>query len=233
MRSRVVPSKIGASVVTAQLVGWLVLLRSVAFDRWSTVLVSLLMIVGARAALRDRTWGVVLAGASGAWMVAAVVLGMGPPWMALAGVLGALPFLRSWASFRRFDRGAAALLATLVAGLGGAGAVAWKAVAPWLFWNVPAFLPTMEAGHGLALAGILAAALGLAVKDRRLLREAMASSSTAEESTTRYRLESEEESVRTRVADSAHGEELVTHDEAELDEEAPRAALRRLPRDRM
>jgi hypothetical protein len=225
---RLLASKLGPALSTAQLVGWLLLLRSVAFDRWMTVAVAVLMLVGVRAAMRERTWGVVLAFAAAVWLPAAVFLGMAPPWFLLAGVLGMLPFLKTWPSLRALDKGAASLLATLAGGLGVAGALAWKSFAPALFWSVPALRPTFLPGHGFAVAAILALAATLAVRDRRARDRALAGS--AGSGGVRVAA-SDDEPARLRVGDEMRVASL--HDAPdEIEQEAAHdleRALRREP----
>ena len=68
------------SLVAAQLIGAATLLRSVAYNRWITMLASVLLIVGAEAARRGRSWGVGLAlGAASAFPVA-LAIGIAPAW---------------------------------------------------------------------------------------------------------------------------------------------------------
>ncbi len=216
------PRSLRSALVAAQLVGFLTLLRSVAFDRWFTVLVSALMIVGARAALRGRSWGVALAFAAAMWFPAAFLLGMAPAWFLLVGALGARPFARAWGAFRTFDRGAAAALAGLATGAAGLAAVFWKMAAPWLFWNVAALRPGIEPAHGLALAALATAGVAVAVRDRKrpggLVEPALATAPA----TTNVRVATEE---RMRVEDdSALEEEAMSTSEDE--EAAPKRAAR-------
>lgn len=213
MSPRLLASKLGPSLATAQLVGWLLLLRSVAFDRWMTVAVSVLMLVGVRAAMRERTWGVVLAFAAATWLPAAVLLGMAPPWFLLAGVLGMMPFLKTWPSFREVDKGAATMLGTLAAALGAFGALGWKAAAPALFDALPALQPSFLPGHSFALAAILAVATTLGIRDRRArarYEQANGVRVAAEDA--------EEEPVRARIGEPVRVAPETEHDEASLAE---------------
>ena len=57
----IAPTWRNGEVAVAQAIGIATLLRSVAYDRWITVLVSALLIGGTMAAQRGRTWGVALA----------------------------------------------------------------------------------------------------------------------------------------------------------------------------
>ena len=156
-----------SSLRVAQLVGLLTLLRSVAYDRWITVLVSVLLIVAARAAMRGRTWGVGLALAAGVWFTSAWAIGIAPMWFAIVGVLAVVPFMKTWRALARFDQGATALLAGIAAVSGAFVAIAWKKVAWSLFMSVPLLRPSAEAQHGLALTALVAAALATAVHLRR------------------------------------------------------------------
>jgi hypothetical protein len=139
------------SLVAAQLVGAATLLRSVAYDRWITVLASVLLIVGASAARRGRSWGVGLSFAAAASFPVAWLIGIAPFWFCLVGVAGALPFMIASRAFARFDKGATALLAVLAASAGAIGAIAWKEYAWSIFQTFPVSRPSIEAQHGLAL----------------------------------------------------------------------------------
>ncbi len=140
------------SLVAAQLVGAATLLRSVAYNFWITMLASALIIVGAEAARRGRSWGVGLAlGAATAFPVAWAI-GIAPTWFVLVGIAGALPFAIASRAFARFDKGATALLALLAASAGTIGAMAWKEYAWSIFASVPMTRPSMEAQQGLMLA---------------------------------------------------------------------------------
>lgn len=140
------------SLVAAQLVGAATLLRSVAYDRWITVLAAALLIVGATAARRGRSWGVGLALGAAASFPVAWAIGIAPPWFCLVGVVGALPFAIASRAFARFDKGATALLAFLAASTGAIAAIAWKQYAWSFFTTFPVSQPSLEAQHGLALA---------------------------------------------------------------------------------
>jgi hypothetical protein len=162
-----------------QIVGVLTLLRSVAYERWITVLVSGLLILGARAALRDRAWGIALAFAAAVWFPAVALLGIAPPWFVFVGLLGAFPFALTWRSFARFDVGAARLLAVLAASFGLAGAWAWKEVAWSIFAAVPLLRPSFEAHEGLALGAASAIALGAVVTRSRGRHDRLATAANA------------------------------------------------------
>lgn len=137
------------------------LLRSIAYDRWITVLASLFLIGGAMAAQRGRTWGVGLAFASAVAFPVAFAIGIAPAWFCLVGLAGAMPFALTWRPFARFDRGAAALLAAITATAGAAAAIAWKEMAWSVFTEFPSLRPSIEAQHGVALAATLAVVVGV------------------------------------------------------------------------
>lgn len=144
-----------------QLVAVATLLRSIAFDRWITVVASVLLLVGALAAQRGRTWGIGLALATAAAFPVAFAIGIAPAWFCLVGLVGAMPFLLTARPFARFDKGATALFAAL-AGVGGtAVAMAFKAVAPSLFSAVPLLRPGHHVHHALALGVTLAVTTGI------------------------------------------------------------------------
>jgi hypothetical protein len=160
LRSEIVlPRSMRLSLVAAQLVGFLTLLRSVAFDRWITVVMSLLLIAGATAALRQRTWGVGLALTAACWFPVAFAIGIAPAWFCLVGLVGALPFALVSRALARFDSQATALLAALAAVFGVIGAVTWKQVAFSLFEVFPSLTPTVVPNHGLALVALVAGAV--------------------------------------------------------------------------
>jgi hypothetical protein len=158
------------SLVAAQLVGAATLLRSIAYDRWITVLASVLLIVGASAARRGRSWGVGLSLGAAAAFPVAWLIGIAPPWFCLVGIVGALPFAIASRAFARFDKGATVLLAFLAASAGAIGAIAWKQFAWSIFTTFPASRPSLEAQHGFALAAItaLVAVVALTSRSRRV-----------------------------------------------------------------
>jgi hypothetical protein len=122
------------------------------FDRWITVLVSLLLIGAAAAAARGRTWGIALSLAAACWYPAAFAVGIAPPWFVFVGIAGMMPFIRLLPSLARFDKQATALLAAIAATLGTVGAVTWKHTAATVFSQVPLLRPSLYANHGLFLA---------------------------------------------------------------------------------
>jgi hypothetical protein len=208
----VLPRSIQTSLLAAQLVGFATLARSVAYDRWFTVVVASLMIVGALAAARHRTWGVVLSFAAAVTMAFAAFIGIAPLWFVTVGAIGALPFLLTSEALSRFDRQATTLLAGLAAGAGAAAAVGWKAVAWDVFLNYPLFMPSFRPQHGIAVTAVLAlgALVAFAQRDR--------SRATG--------LRVADDTERLRIADVHHTEQPATYDdEAEAHEDA-RAAMR-------
>jgi hypothetical protein len=154
------------SLFAAQLVGAATLLRSVAYDRWITVLASALLILGATAARRGRSWGVGLALGAAAAFPVAWGIGIAPVWFCLVGLVGALPFVIASRAFARFDKGATTLLAVLAASTGAIGAIAWKEFAWSIFRTFPLSRPSIEAQHGLALSALTAVAVVAALTMR-------------------------------------------------------------------
>lgn len=150
--------------------GFATLIRSVAFDRWITVLAAVLMVLGAMAALRGRTWGVVLAFASAMAFPVAWAIGIAPVWFVYVGVIGALPFALAYGSLASVDRKATAILAALAAGAGTLGAVLWKLVAWDLFAAFPALRPSVAPQHGLAVLALLLGGLAMMLATSRQAR---------------------------------------------------------------
>lgn len=142
-------------------------MRSVALDRWISVAACLLLLAGTWAGARGKTWGVTLAFLVGITFVSIWMLGIAPGWFALVGLLAIRPFVRLFRHFLRFDWAAAALLASGTTVIGAAAAVAWKAFAIDLFNAFPLLVPSFEPQHGLAVAGIGAAATLMAVRHWR------------------------------------------------------------------
>lgn len=207
------------ALTLANVAGLVMLLRSVAFDRWISVFAAALLLTGVAAARRNRTWGVALSFASAAAFPVFVAIGIAPPWFLLVGALGMLPFAIAARSFAKFDKAATILLAAIGASLGGLLAVGWSQVAPSLFDTLPFIRPSYYAHHGFALLGITGLAIAASVRRRR--KEAAsntASSSSSEETSTRYRI-----GEPMRVA-SANEAELAYADEFEPEEDVARMA---------
>jgi hypothetical protein len=203
------------SLLAVQLVAGATLLRSIAFDRWITVLASILLIVGALAAQRGRAWGIGLTFATAVSFPVAYAIGIAPAWFCLVGLVGALPFATTVRPFARFDKGATALLALLTATGGAAVAMAWKEIAFDLFYAFPSLRPSGSPQHGLALLATLAV-VGVAVASR-----SRAQSTSGE---ARLRIG---EHVRVSEAPEAEALDDVLDDTHESEERESRRATRR------
>lgn len=165
------PRSLRTSVFLVQLVSVLTLMRSIAFDRWITVLAASVLLLGAAAAKRGRAWGVALMFAQAAAFPVAFLIGIAPPWFCLVGIVGALPFLLTSGAFARFDKTATRLLAALAVSGGAIGAVAWKHYAWSVFQAMPSLLPSTRPHHGFIVAAVAALAVSLAVRRRAGERE--------------------------------------------------------------
>ncbi len=137
-------------------VAFATLVRSVAFDRWITVFVSALLLAGAVAAHRGRSWGVALAFAASFFFPVAFLLGMAPAWFVAVGAIAAAPFALTWRAFVRSDREATRWLAALSAGVGTSIALFWKVAAWPLFMTFPSLLPSAYPQHGLLVSALMA-----------------------------------------------------------------------------
>lgn len=202
------------ALTLANVAGLVMLLRSVALDRWISVFAAALLLTGVAAARRNRTWGVALSFASAAAFPVFVAIGIAPPWFLLVGALGMLPFAVAARSFAKFDKTATVLLAAIGASLGGLLAVGWSQIAPSLFDTLPFIRPSYYAHHGFALLGITGMAIAASVRRRRKEAASIASSASASETSTHYRI-----AERVRVA-STNDSELAYADEFEAEEEA-------------
>lgn len=151
------PRNLHNALLATQLVGFLTLLRSVAFERWITVLGAALLIGGATAALRGRTWGVALALLSASAFPVAWAVGIAPAWFLGVGVVGALPFILAAPALRRLDRTATAVLASLAMLVGAAVAVTWRVAAWDVFRAYPAVWPSSFAQNGWSVLALFAA----------------------------------------------------------------------------
>jgi hypothetical protein len=203
-----------------QLVGAATLLRSVAYDRWITVLAAALLIAGATAARRGRSWGVGLALGAAAAFPVAFMIGIAPPWFVLVGLVGAMPFAIASRAFARFDKGATVLLAALAASAGAIGAIAWKEYAWSIFQSFPLSRPSIEAQHGLALTALTALAVVAGLTTRKKRGDATGSE--------RVRI-----AEHVRVSDDAHRDEAEGLEVDPLEHEhddtpGPAAPLRKL-----
>src|SRR5690349_3846130 len=144
-------------------------MRSVALDRWITVLASLVLLVGAAAAKRNRAWGVALMFAQAIAFPAAFMIGIAPAWFCLVGAIASIPFLMTAPGFARLDRGATRVLMALAVAGGTIGAVVWKAIAWDVFEALPALAPGVYPAHGMIVAALAALGVGIAVRDRKLV----------------------------------------------------------------
>jgi hypothetical protein len=209
----VLPLRVRASLFALQAIAAATLLRSIAYDRWITVLASVLLIIGAMAAQRGRAWGIGLTFATAVAFPVAFAIGIAPAWFCLVGLAGALPFALTLRPFARFDKGATALLAVLTAAGGTAVAMAWKEMAWTIFQAIPSLRPSMDAQHGVALAATLAVVVAaVATQNRR--------SSPAE---THLRI-----GERVRVSEDEGPELVGVLDEAHDADDADRPAQRRV-----
>jgi len=209
----VLPRNVQTSLLATQLVAFATLARSVAYDRWFTVVLASLMIVGALAAVRHRTWGVLLSLATGITFATLSLIGIAPMWFVGVGVIGALPFLLTSEALGRFDRQATGIVAGLAAGVGASAAMAWKLVAWNVFLSFPSLWPSEYAQHGLVVSAVLALGAVAAITQRDRYRRA--------------HLRVDASPQRVRIEELAHTGPSVAHDdeEAEADEEA-HSALR-------
>lgn len=136
------------------------LIRSVLYDRWVTVLASALLLVGAVAARRGKTWGVGVALAAATAFPMARLLGMAPAWFWVVGAIGALPFALTSRALARFDAKATAFGASLAMAAGLLGAIGWRVFAPALLTVFPALRPSFWPANE-ALAAFMMGALAL------------------------------------------------------------------------
>lgn len=209
----VLPRHLRLSLYATQAVAFLTLLRSVALDRWITVLASVILFFAATAAHRGRSWGVGVAFGQAVAFAAAWAFGIAPPWFAVVGLVGALPAVFASRALARLDKTATVLLATLAASVGALGALAWKEIAWSVFTTFPSLWPSRYPHHGFALLMLLAggaAALGAALK-REKAHEAA------------------EDGVRVRVAEGERirvGLEDAEDDAAEVEENVALRARR-------
>lgn len=159
------PHRLSVALFLAQLVAFATLIRSIAYDRWITVLASVLLIAGAFAAQRGRTWGLGLSFAAAVAFPVASMIGIAPPWFWMVGVAGALPFIVASRALARFDKGATAILAGWGIGMGALGAIAWKEYALDVFRQFPILIPSIQAQHtGALVVTAIAATIALAVR---------------------------------------------------------------------
>lgn len=128
-------ARVRASLAAASVVALATMIRSIVFEKWITVLASLLLLIGVGAAWRSRSYsvgGLGLALMAASAFPVAQLLGMAPDWFWLVGVAGALPFFMSWRPMAFFDRRATFLYAALALAAGTACAFTWHEIAPWV-----------------------------------------------------------------------------------------------------
>jgi hypothetical protein len=162
----VLPTRLRQSLYAIYLVGAATLFRSVHYGRWVTVLAALVLIAGAAAVQRGRTWGIGLSLGAATTFTMVWLLGMAPAWFCLVGFVGALPFFLIARSLARVDAGATALGAGLVIAAGSVGALSWRGLSHHIMTLSHAFRPPWEpssVGMGMILLG-LAGGVGLFFK---------------------------------------------------------------------
>jgi hypothetical protein len=125
--------KLEVSLNAVQAVAAATLLRSVLLERWTTVVLAIVLIVSARAALAGRTWGVGAILATATAFPGAALLGFAPQWFWVVGLIGAIPFALALRPMARFDAGATALFAFLAGGTAVACTFAWREAAYAIF----------------------------------------------------------------------------------------------------
>lgn len=165
------PRNVRLSILLVQLVSIATLMRSVALDRWITVFASLMLLLGAAAAKRNRAWGVALMFAQAIAFPVAFMIGIAPPWFCLVGAIGMIPFMLTAPGFAKVDRGATRLLASIALAGGSLGAILWKYVAYSVFEAFPSLAPSITPQHGFITAAIAALGIATAVRNRKLVDE--------------------------------------------------------------
>ena len=210
----VLPEPLRRWLGVLEVVAFATLLRSVAFDRWITVLMSLFLLAAAFGAKRGRSWGVALAFAASFFLPLAFMLGMAPAWFVIVGAIAAVPFALTWRAFARADRAATAWLAGLSVGAGSLVALAWQQFAWPLFWTFPALFPSARPQNGLLVTALLATAAAVGVARWREARRARSSGERTAElgtiaSTTGMRI-----ATTTDVHAQAHEAELEAQEAA-------------------
>jgi hypothetical protein len=160
-------SHLRSALGTAQILAGVTLLRSVAYDRWWTVAMAALLIGGAAAARRGRTWGLALVLSAATAFPVAWAIGIAPPWFVFVGIAGIQPFVSASPALARFDRQATALLVGIATSLGALAAIVWKYTALSVFASVPLLKSSLHPHHGWAILTLLAAAVALRLARRR------------------------------------------------------------------
>ncbi len=172
----VLNARVRLSLLAVHAVGVLTLARSLAYERWITVIAALLLMAGAYAAQRGRTWGIGVAFGVAASFPTAWAIGIAPAWFCLVGMIGSLPFALTSRAIARFDAAATAVGAALAVTVGTLCAVTFAESAPWLFAHFPALRPAWHASSGGALAALVVLAVAFAAA---LLVKRVAASSPA------------------------------------------------------
>jgi hypothetical protein len=131
---RSLPRNLTLSLLTVQAVAAATLLRSVLLERWTTVVLAVVLILSARAALRGRTWGVGAILATATAFPGAALLGFAPQWFWVVGLIGVVPFALTLRPMARFDAGATAMFAFLAGGTAVACTYAWREAAYAIFY---------------------------------------------------------------------------------------------------
>ncbi|HEY8079951.1 MAG TPA: hypothetical protein VIF62_37725 [Labilithrix sp.] len=166
-------ARVQLSLAAVHIVAFATLLRSVLYERWITVLASVLLMLGAFAAQRGKTWGIGIALGAAVAFPAAFAIGIAPAWFCLVGLVGALPFFLTSRVIARFDAAAAAIGASVAAAFGVIGAVGYRAIAPWIFTEFPSLRPSWEPEHvGLAAVLAIATIAAAVIRPTRRLRVA-------------------------------------------------------------
>jgi hypothetical protein len=158
------------AIAAARLVAFTTLLRSVVYDRWITVLASVLLIAGAAAAGRGKTWGLGVAFGAAVAFPVAFAIGIAPAWFCLVGIAGALPLVSSWRALTRFDAAATIAGSAIAASIGAIGAVTWKSVAWTVFDAFPSLTPSAHAGNAVLALALAIGAVTASVTNRRRTR---------------------------------------------------------------
>lgn len=130
------PRNLVLSLIAVEAASWATMARSVLLARWTTVVATIVLVWGVRAAMRERTWGIGVVLATSAAFPVAATMGFAPPWFWLVGILGVVPFLLTVKPMVRFDRGATVLFTALAGGTSIAAAYAWREAALALFYAV-------------------------------------------------------------------------------------------------
>lgn len=127
------PRNLVLSLVAVEAASWATMARSVLLARWTTVVATIVLVWGVRAAMRERTWGIGVILATATAFPVAATMGFAPQWFWLVGILGAIPFLLTVKPMARFDRSATVLFTAIAGGTSIAAAFAWREAAYAIF----------------------------------------------------------------------------------------------------